>query len=598
MKLRARVALEIAVVTALLVVAGYAWLHPASKELLHGNAAVMIGDNTDSVTNVWQYQLVVDTFRNEPTGLLWGALFSDQGVFPAGQAIFIPYSERLIVLLLAPFMRVDLMPTAVVWCYLVLAGVSMHICGRLFGWSRIVCYALAVAWALTPYVRARAEVHIALTAVYFAPMAASAVRILAGVPALEWSRRKELFVAMLLFFGAACTAHYYLMLLIGFAPAFALLYAMLLPAGTSRIAAIRRLALAVVPALFVVATTAFMPLPPAHAAAVARGAATVEDVRAINRRELANYGAEPIDFAGGDVRFGDRDLNPLRAEVTRTIRRDARFNFHERTNGIRWIVLAGLAALVVVLIVPRLSRKLDREQRMLGLFAILVGFVAFELSLGLSAKEFGAVERSPILLFTRLFPSFRIANRIAVLLHFAAMLGTGIVLDLLARRMRRRALVEGPFLALVFLEYLPLHPVVLAPVAIRRDALETGRAECGAGVTVPYLTQDFHAEDYYLALAELRGTSCKLVHATYSAKEDVVLRERLSAETWDEASLARLVEFAQCTRASWVLFRLNPPESFRRDFCSRMGWSFVGPDACRGEPAEPGPVRLARECAR
>src|SRR5687768_7779506 len=64
--------LEVAVACSLFVIAGYVWLHPASKELLGGNAAVMVGDNTDSVTNVWQYQLVLDTLRKDPLHLFWG----------------------------------------------------------------------------------------------------------------------------------------------------------------------------------------------------------------------------------------------------------------------------------------------------------------------------------------------------------------------------------------------------------------------------------------------------------------------------------------------------------------------------------------------
>lgn len=597
-RLPTRVAfLEVAVAGALFVIAGYVWLHPASKELLAGNASVMVGDNSDSVTNVWQYQLVVDTLRREPLHLFWGALFSDQMVFPAGQPVFIPYSERLIVLLLAPFMRVDLMPTAVAWSYSVLAGLSMYVCGRSFGWSRLLSFSLALAWAVNPYMRARAEVHIALDAIYFAPMAVTAVRVLAGAPPpLGWARRTELLVSALLFLGASCTAHYYLMLLVGFAPMFALLYAVLLPKGTKWKGATLRLAIAVAPSLLLVATTAFAPLPAREAAIVARGAATAQDVRAINRRELANYGAEPIDFAGGDVRFGDRDVNPLRAAVTRTIRKEARFNFHERTNGIRWVVLAGFAALVPMLSWPRLRRRLTRDQCRLGAVALLVAFIAFELALGLSEERFGNIERSPILYFTRLFPAFRIANRIGILIHFAALVGAGIVLHSLSAG--RRQILAGAFGLCVLVEYLPLHPVILAPVAIRRDGLAAAAngGACGAGISVPYLTHGFEAEDYYLTATELRGTSCKLIHSTYSSREDDQLRERLSSKSWDEASLARIVTFARCTRASWAIFRLDAPEAFRNDFCARLGWSFVTADSCRGDASELGPARDVREC--
>lgn len=595
-----RIVLELAAVTLLFVVAGYVWLHPASAELLAGNRSLMVGDDTDSVTNVWQYQIVLDTFRESPLHLFTGALFTDQMVFPGGHPVWIPFSERLVVLLLSPFLAVDLMPTAVVWTYLVLAGVSMHACGRLFGWSRVLAFAVGLAWAICPYTRARAEVHIALDGVYFAPMALAAVRVLAGAPkALGWSSRTETAAAALLFFGAVSTAHYYVMLLVGFTPALAILYAALRPPA----GAVRRLAIALVPATLLLFTTAFAPLPASEAARVALVAPGPGDVRAVNARELKLYGAEPIDYLGGDVRFGDRDLNPLRARVTRRIREGARLNYHEHAHGIRWVVLAVYAALALVAVVRPWRRRWlgEPEQRRLAWFALGLGAAAFVLSLGPDSIRVGDRSFGPILLFAKIFPAFRIANRVGVLLHFAALIGAGVALDAFARHAatpRARHAWSAGFLALVVLEYLPLHPVLLAPVPLRRPTLAPASApeRCGAGITVPYVTHGFDAEDYYRAVAELRGTSCKLLHSGYATKEDDALRARLSSTTYDEAALERSVAFARCTNASFVLFRLEPPESFRRELCARLGWSFVTPDACRGEPASAGPPRLVREC--
>jgi hypothetical protein len=100
-------AIEGAVVTPLLVLLGFFYLLPASTELLRGHASVMVGDGGDSVTNPWQYRLVLDVFRARPQDLLFGAIYTDQMNAPEGVASFIPWIERGFVLLFAPFMQPD-----------------------------------------------------------------------------------------------------------------------------------------------------------------------------------------------------------------------------------------------------------------------------------------------------------------------------------------------------------------------------------------------------------------------------------------------------------------------------------------------------------
>ena len=593
-----------------LALAGYVWFHPATRELAFGNAATMVGDASDSITNVWQYQLVLDTWRRSPHELLYGAIYSDQLTYPDGYGIFIPYSERLIVLCLAPFLRVELMPTAVVWTYVVMSGLAMYSCARLFGWSRAVGLALAIAWSISPHTRARSECHIALVGVYFAPLAVAALHILArGLPGFGWSRLRETLLAAVLLLAAASAAHYYLMLLVGLSPLFALLYALLLPpadrARGARLRAALRLALAAAPALVLVITTGLAPLPSKEAALAARSAAPAEAVRTANANSLHIYGAYAEDFVAGDVRFGDRDVLGARAEVTRGIRAVVLGNFHERTNGIRWTVLGGLAVLALVLSSRRLrERVLDADERRLGAFVLLFAVGTFLLSLGPSGVRHHERDLGPVLLLARVLPAFRVANRVGVLVHFAALLASGIVATAALRRLEsvtrlprllRKELPGLALLVLVIVEYLPLHPVVLAPVARRRVELDPAPLSCGAGITVPYVTYGFQADHYYWTMAEIRGTSCKILHAIYLTPEDEALRAKLSTRTFSPDDLERTLAFARCTRASWAVFRLDAPESYKADFCRAMGWSFVAPDACRG-PANEGEPRPVREC--
>lgn len=598
--MRKRIAIELALVCVALFVAGWIWLSPSSGELLAGNAATMVGDGTDSVTNVWQYQLLLDTFHRDPARLLFGALYTEQLAAPDGLPVFVPYSERLIVLVLAMFMRVELMPTTVVWIYVVASGLAMHVCARLFGWSRTISFALALAWCISPHVRARSVCHIALTGVYFAPAAAAAVRILAASPAvLGWSRRTEVAIAAALFAAAASAAHYYAILLVCFGPAFVVLYLLLLPRGARKLAALGRLAVAAAPAFFIVVTTARSPLPRDEAREVAKNAVAPELVKVTNDNALRIYGAHVVDFFAGDVRYGDRDLNPIRAAITRDIRATVGDNRHERTNGIRWAVLACWALLTAAIFSKRIGRRFTAGERRFAKFLLGFGVAALAVSIGPTGLRHHDVDLGPALLLARLVPQFRIPNRAGVLVHFAALLAAGTVVTALASRApgRWRAFVPAIFAGLVVVEYLPLHPVSTAPVSIRRDALEPSPGACGVGITVPYVTYGFQVDHYYRTIAELRGTSCKLVHAQYLAAEDERLVQKLSTRAFSAEDLSRAVAFAKCTRASWAIFRLDAPASFQREFCDALGWTPVSPDACRGAPDSPGPPRSVRECA-
>lgn len=120
--------------------------------------------------------------------------------------------------------------------------------------------------------------------------------------------------------------------------------------------------------------------------------------------------------------------------------------------------------------------------------------------------------------------------------------------------------------------------------------------ECGAGITVPYVTWGFHDEDYYKTYASLRGTSCKILHAAYLTHEDEVLRAALGKDTYTDHDRQHAERLAHCSGASWIMFRLDTRPELRRALCDDFGWSFVTPDVCRGPRAPP--LRSLRECAQ
>lgn len=590
--------LELMVAAVLFTVLGFIWLHPASVELLRGNASTMLGDGTDSVTNPWQYQLVLDTFRHAPHKLLFGAIYTDQVTMPDGHAAYIPWNERLIVLALAPFMRAELMPTAVVWTYVVTSGLAMYACGRLFGWSRVVAFILAFAWAITPYARARAACHIALVGLYFAPLAVAGIWILAGAaPSLRWSPRREVVVAGVFFLFVAFAAHYYVILVVVFAPIFIAFYAALLPRRASRLGAAGRLVLAGLPATLFLAWTALVPVAPADARHLP---ATTQPERVQEERSLylRVFGAHLVDYVAGDVRYGDRDLIAPRRAITRSVRDSVPGNYHERTNGIRWTLLAAAGVSVVLFSRSSLRRKLTPEARSIAFFALVLGGGALVISLGAQGIRSYDEDLGPAILVQRVIPAFRVANRAGVFVHLAILLGAGVFLSFLRSRLRARwawRSVGLAVLGLVVIEYLPLHPVPTWSIPNVLTELTPSSGECGAGVLVPYTTFAFQVDEYYGAMSELRGTSCKLIHPAYLSPDDDALRAKLSTRDFSDADRVLAENFARCTGASWALFGLHAPEAYKQAFCSDMGWTFVAADACRGAPTR-AQVRSAHEC--
>lgn len=602
-----RLAIEGAIVTLLLVAIGFFYLRPASVELLRGNASIMIGDGGDSVTNPWQYRLVVDLFKTRPQDLLFGAVYGGQMNAPEGAAHFIPFIERILTLAYAPFMRTDLMPTAMVWGLMVLSGLCFYVYGRVLGWPRAVAFALAIAWAFCPFTRARALVHIALVGTYWAPLVLTALHVLARPPEHLSTRGSTLAAAGSLLF-AVFAGHYFVVVAAIMSPVFLLYYVLLVPRGASRLGAARRLGVAVAPAALFVLWSLAMPVPSYGARALSKVVAT----RSETGEYLKNYGARPLDYVLGDMKLGERDLVPLRSKLTREARVEVPDNRHERSNGIRWSVLAAGAALGVCLLVRRWRRRLSPTERLLGVFAFVLGGVAFLLALSPQGLRVYDVDLGPVQLVAKVFPRFRVPNRVGVLVHLAALLGAGVFLARVVRKYFEAPGAPGPSAfsvrsvalsavlpLVVMLDYAPLHDVVMAPVVPQRADLETGTkpGACGAGLTVPYVTWAFHDDDYYKAYTALRGTSCNILHAAYLTREDEALRIALGKPVYTDDDRLRAERLARCAGASWVLFRLDASEDLKRAFCTEMGWTFVASDACRAPASAPLPQpRSLREC--
>ncbi|MDB4942535.1 MAG: hypothetical protein JWP97_2069 [Labilithrix sp.] len=593
------VALEALVVSLLLVLAGYVYLLPASAELLRGNAQVMIGDNGDSLTEPWTYQLLIDTFHAHPRELLYGAaVYSDQMNAPQGVLQYVPWMERMFVLGFSTFLRADAIPTAFVWGQMWLSGLCFYLYGRVLGWSRAVTFALAFAWAFCPYTRARGTVHIGFVATYWVPLVYTALHLLAR--RVRFSPRGSIAVAAGMFLFAVFAAHYYVVIAAIMAPACVWYFLRELPRGASRLGALGRLALAALPAAAFVVYSFVAPGP----AWAMKRLESFPETRSETAKYLSYYGAHPLDYVLGDMKFGHHDLIPLREKLTREARKEVRVNRHERTNGIRWTVLASFLALGITLTSKRLRRGLSADERRLGGFAAVLALGAFLVALSPQGIRVYDTELGPVRWISWLLPRFRVPNRTGIVVHFAALLGAGVFLDhhlrrMLAGRDVRSFACAAALVVVMVLDYPPRYGVEMANVIPVRKDLEAaaGGGPCGAGMTVPYVTWGFHDENYYEVFTSLRRTSCQVLHGANLTVDDDVVRAALGRDLIDEPTRLEAERVARCAGASWVIFRLDAPEDLRRTFCAEMGWTFFAPDGCRAPAGTPLPgLRPLREC--
>jgi hypothetical protein len=258
---------------------------------------------------------------------------------------------------------------------------------------------------------------------------------------------------------------------------------------------------------------------------------------------------------------------------------------------------------LVWLIVSRFRRRLLPDERRLGFFALGLALMAFLLALSPQGIRVYDTDLGPVQLVARVVPRFRVPNRTAIVVHFAALLGAGVVATrLLSRRLSRggpkAALAGFGLSAVVVLDYPPHYGVELAPVTPQRADLEAsaGDAPCGSGMTVPYATWGGHDSDYYKVYTSLRGTSCKLLHTSYLTDEDEILRVALGKDAYSDSDRVVAEQLASCTGASWVLFRPEASALVREAFCAEMGWFLWSPDICRAPGSAPRAVRSMRAC--
>jgi hypothetical protein len=632
---------EILWLAALLAVLCYFYLSPGLDLALMGQKDKVMSDGTDPTTLPFQYGLVKYHLAHSPGQLFYGAIPNPVAEAPEGNALWMPWIEKIIAVFLVPFAPLEQLQTWVVFFLLLLNGLAAYWFGRAHGWPKPVCVALAICWAFNPFTRARARVHNSLTGIFFLPL------IFVGLHYVKHrADRRSLAYAAAAFLLAATAAQYYILMIAFLTPLFLLYIYWPRDSQNPRAAAVRAL-IAVIPAALFTAWCFLKPLPSDFVKPGLRAMPATGDYKDASGVHpfLRAFASHPIDYFAGDTGIGASDWNPLRKEVSRALIEDVKKgngNFHERTNGIRWGVL-GLFFFGLFLLLRKSASPPPAWLSANVKYFALLALAGFALSL---PPDFLGPVIMPSAWLHALVAQFRVPSRAGVFAHFGALAAAAFVLVHLVYRAagtpqaerkreskkekknksdapaisaadaanapdgaavvwhaikwqpkdslwaRRFALpFVIPLLAVVdfppFMNDMPVWPVMPAYEKL------TGRGSepCGYGMYFPYVSPQHELLEMYTFVQRMRGTQCRILNgAQVEARNAKLLRnfayvpkifEMIKAG--DRTIAQRLVQLARCVPMEWIAFSRDLPPHYGPEVCATLGWEWTAPDVCRAK---------------
>lgn len=589
-------------VLALFFVLTYVYLLPGSEVMLEGRTDVVMSDDTDPAALPYMYDQLIQTWKKAPSRFFYGSVYVDNMDPGKGMAYWMSWSERFTMLMASLFFPVEQISTAVVFVMLLLNALSMFALARFLGWNIWLSLGAAIAWAFNPFTRARATVHMAMAGIYHLPLIVLALLLVAR--GKSWRSTALAAAALVL----ACTVNHYFVVTAAFLSPFFLLFLFFQPesrAKPKRVA--KRLALAVLPAVFFLGFGFTHPVPAdAPLNATQAMPRTGETADGSVHPFLTTYAARPIDYLAGDLSLaqGPRDLNPLRGSLNEYILSHLdNSNPHERSNGIRWtlLLLAALALLSTV------RRKSSLRIHLLWLFAL----TAFGFWLSLSPQS-PVPALSPSYWLQSLVSQVRVPSRAGVIVHFAILLIVGMWLTATEAkgkwdrwdRWHRYLLWPAVFPLLMLLDYPPLvQDVPMAKVRPAYQELQRPKGACGVGMYFPFANHYYGSVLFYAALQQLRGTDCTILNSTTDPVQLQLLTERFPPvigfiEALDKnfVIVDQMQRLARCVPLSWIAFDPVVPAGWRERLCRQLGWR-MHPDLTCVSPSKGRSLeRSAHEC--
>lgn len=560
-----------------------------------------MSDGTDPAAAPMQYTILKNTLSENPLHFFYGAVPTTQYNYPEGMAVWFTWIEKIALTAVDGFFPVEQLFTWVGFILMLLTALAMYGLGRYLGWSRTLSFASGIAYAFTAYTRARAKVHNSLTGLFHLPLIFLALEIL-----MKRKDRKSFILASMLLVLATMVAQYYTILTGFFSPFFIWYFFSDEKIRKNWKPELKRLVLSTVPAiLFIVYTIVFSVPSEFKEKAVVTPMTGVSE--AWPHPFMMRFAAHPIDYLTGDVAIGEHDLNPLRGALTSYVQKNlGDSNPHERTNGIRWLVIL-VAIFAFIASFRKSSSPLPEELRRRLFILGIMGFAAFLMSL--SPIWFG-LPIGPSGLVHLLVSQFRVPSRTGIVTSFAFVFMTGLYLSWILQnkefKLKKWLLIPGilPFLAMA--ELPPAwNEMPTARLMPPYQALQQ-RADCGPGLYYPYVSNSWSLNEFYYFLQRLRGTTCKSLNANAASPRDSLFLKAaplhpqvLAAITsGDPGFQKQTIELFRCMGLDWYVFDPRVPAAWRETVCSSIGYKMTEDNLCLSPQPHPTLARLPEQCLR
>lgn len=553
---------------------GYLYLYPALNPIFQGRVDTVMSDNTDPAALPYQYEEILDVWKENPSRFFYGAIYSESFDPEMGFAYWMAWSERWFVVLLSYFLPLEQISTGVVFSLMMLNVLCMYGLCRYLGWSRSVSYGLGIAWAFCAFTRARAKVHMSMAGIYHVPLIFLGLFLV--VRGKSW---RSAALAAGCFLLSVMTVHYFIVTS-AFLSLFFLGFLFLQKEfWLNWKKSVIRLLVAVAPAVLFLGHNFINTIP--SDVKMSADKSVPETGKMPDGRPhpfLYTYAAKPIDYLTGDLslEFKPNDLNPIRYLVNQHVQENLREgNLHERTNGIRWVILfLGLGTLIFTVFKKSFRAQID--SRNIFFFGVF-GFFAFWLSLSPDSPFDGW---GPSGWLYSLVSQIRVTNRAGVFAHFSLLMIVGFFFaSLYKSKWKSWLLKPALFPALMVLDYPPLvQHMPMAPIAPAYSNLTAGSAVCGTGMYFPYISTWTDVAFYHF-LQKLRGTDCDFLNGAMDPAQIRWLSERFPPSIEFIRALDRLpavrenlVKMAACVPLHWLVFDQSVPASFQAQACNDLGW--------------------------
>lgn len=560
----------------------YLYLYPGSQLMITKSQSMTMSDGTDPLTLPFQYSIFANYFETNPRLLLYGAIPTHQFNAPEGMALWTPIQERIFGILGYYLFGAEQAGTFVAFCMLLASALSVVVLMRLLNFNYNISMATAIAVSFTAFSRARAVVHLGFLSLYSLPLIFIAIHLLK-----KPTSKKNVALSSFCLLLAGITCHYYLFIFAFAAPVF---FIYLLWGESKKINQVLKLVIASVPVVVLMgfsilkATPSDYPL--GHSAVPESGKTNSGETHSFVER----FRAYPVDFLTGELKISPSDINPVKQKINQYVlesltpktMQDLYYisNTHERTNGIRWVILIPFLILPFFIFRKKITPSPEEKGLLICLYTLAI--VGFLLACNLGLAE----------ILHSIINQFRVTNRAGILVSFSSCIASAYLFKYFFQKKfntgRLGKILNFPLFlsALMIIELPPLYnDITTAPVL---PIANLPARNCGNGFYFPYVNGYFNSVETYGVYQTLRGTDCALVNDSQESIRESALFQKFGLNNNVIASInensislkSDLSVFLKCTNLDWIKFNPQMPEAWIVDTCKISGWTIQSGNVC------------------